>query len=70
MANDLINYAYIMKPPKGKKKAEGLGSESLWVGEHLEVRERSPWSSRLLPHTFPYASLTMTSELCLFIINQ
>ena len=42
MANDLINYAYVMKPPKEKKKAEGLGSESLWVGEHLKVRERRP----------------------------
>ena len=38
MANDLINYGYVMKPPK-KEKAEGLGSENLWVGEHLEVGE-------------------------------
>ena len=32
VANDLVNHAYVMKPPKEEKQKD-------WVGEHLEVGE-------------------------------
>ena len=35
MTSDLINHAYVVKPPK-KIKKEGL--ESLWLGEHMEMK--------------------------------
>ena len=36
MANDLISYTYVMKPPQNPKV---LGSESFGIAEHVEVPE-------------------------------
>ena len=37
MVSELINHAYVIKPPK---KLKGWGLESLRLGEHVETGER------------------------------
>lgn len=57
LANDFINFAYVMKPPENPQRT---GLESLQVGEHMEIQAEwcfeGAWVLPALPHTLHYAS--------------
>ena len=73
VANDLINYAYVMKPPKNP---EGWDSESFRVGEHVEMLTQwCIWRDVDALCPFPtylalcISSIWLVSKLYPFIIN-